>query len=131
MTPCRRVLVVGGGLGIGEKITKFLLQQHRARVVVFSLHVTDEIHALVAQTGRLQIVQGDATSDEARAGALNVVLKFMGGLDSLVCTAGIMGEIQRMDKMSTQKLLNTYNVNLFAPMLLVRVNSQSRYSKTC
>ncbi|EXJ94379.1 hypothetical protein A1O1_02773 [Capronia coronata CBS 617.96] len=117
MASGRRILVVGGGLGIGQKVTQYLLQHHTAKVVVFGLHVAPELGPL-ASTGRLHIVQGDATSDAARAQAREAVLEFMGGIDTLVITVGVMGEIQRLGGMSSVKLLQTYSINVFAPMLM-------------
>lgn len=120
MTIGKRVLVVGGGMGIGEHITKFLLQQHHAKVVIFSLYVTEELQKSISANSQIRIVQGDATSEDDRAKAMEAVHSFLGGLDSLICTVGIMGQVQRVAQMSPESIVRTYSVNVFAPISLVR-----------
>lgn len=120
MSSPKRVLVVGGGLGIGETITEYLIRQHAAKVVVLGLHISDSLKALQSTAStQLRILQGDitcaATRDEARA----AVLEFMGGLDSLVITVGVMGEVQRLRNMNMSGLQRAYDINLFAPMAVV------------
>lgn len=118
MSRSQRVLVVGGGLGIGAKVTEFLLQRHRARVVVLGLDICQEV-ADMESNNDLRIICGDITSADVRAETRNVVLGFMGGLDSLVCTVGIVGEIQLLRSMNPETIQRAYSVNVFAPMLLV------------
>jgi NAD(P)-dependent dehydrogenase (short-subunit alcohol dehydrogenase family) len=113
MAPGRRVLVVGGGLGMGLKVTQYLLGHHGAKVVVFGLHIAQELQ-IVSRNSRLKVIKGDVTSGEARKQL------FMGGLDCLVWTVGVMGEIQRLVGMSSETLIRTYDINVFAPILMVR-----------
>lgn len=66
-----RVLVTGGGLGIGYSTVEFLLRKYNARVVVFTLDYGTELVALqeeFSSSKRLFICKGDVTK----------VLKFPG-----------------------------------------------------
>jgi len=59
-----RVLVTGGGLGIGCSTTSYLLKQFNARVVVLTLDVGAEMQALQndpSTSSRLHVYQGDVT----------------------------------------------------------------------
>jgi NAD(P)-dependent dehydrogenase (short-subunit alcohol dehydrogenase family) len=119
MAPGRRVLVLGGGLGMGLKVTQYLLGHHGAKVVVFGLHIAQELQN-VSRNSRLKVIKGDVTSGEARKQLFMTVMEFMGGLDCLVWTVGVMGEIQRLVGMSTETLIRTHDINVFAPILMVR-----------
>lgn len=59
-----RVLVTGGGLGIGCSTTSYLLKQFNARVVVLTLDVGKELQELQkdhSASSRLHVYQGDVT----------------------------------------------------------------------
>ena len=47
-----------------------------------------------------------------RGKARQVVLEFMGGLDTLACTVGIMGEIQLLEKLESETIEHTFSVNV-------------------
>lgn len=115
------VLIVGGGSGIGEKVTQSIIRYSAAQVVVFGLHISDEIAALQkTETGRLWSVKGDITSPEDRQTALAVCIEKMGKIDSLVISAGVMGEIQRVADQSPTGLRSDFEINFFGPMEMVR-----------
>jgi NAD(P)-dependent dehydrogenase (short-subunit alcohol dehydrogenase family) len=59
-----RVLVTGGGLGLGYSTVEFLLNKFNARVVVFTLHYGAELEALQQKylnAKKLWILKGDVT----------------------------------------------------------------------
>ena len=114
-----RVLVAGGGLGIGQFITKYLVEKHGAKVVVLGLHVSDSVAELEAQ-GEIRVVRGDATKSEIRKQTMDVVSQYLGGLDSLIVTLGIIDEIEKVAHLDVSKLRNTFEINFFAPVQLVR-----------
>jgi NAD(P)-dependent dehydrogenase (short-subunit alcohol dehydrogenase family) len=60
-----RVLVTGGGFGLGYATVKFLLNKYNARVLVFTLDYGEELEDLLqkyAETERLFVVKGDVTN---------------------------------------------------------------------
>lgn len=113
-----RVLVAGGGLGMGQFITEYLVNKYNARVVVFGLHVSDSIAAL-EKAGKIHVVRGDATKAEATDQAMKAVQEHLGGLDSLVITMGVMGEIERFGKSDMDRMRSTFEIDVFVPMALV------------
>lgn len=121
MANAPRVLVVGGGLGIGESITKLLIDRHQGRVVVTGLRVSAKVRAM-HHDGRLRLIEGDITSESVREETRKTVFEFLGGLDCLVCTVGIMGQVQLIRDMDVSALRRTYDVNLFAPVAMVRLD---------
>lgn len=114
-----RVLVAGGGLGIGQFITEFLVNKHGAKVVVLGLHISDSVAKLETQ-GKIRVVRGDATKPEVHKQTVDVVSEYLGGLDSLIITLGVIAEIERVERLDISKLRNTYEINFFAPVQLVR-----------
>lgn len=115
------ILVVGGGTGIGKHVTELLVKQHEARVVVLGLHIEEELRTLQQSVGesRLRLVEGDATESDRRHSIVSLAKGFLGQIDAFVCTMGTLGEIQRLENLNPQKLRDTYDVNLFAPILIV------------
>lgn len=120
MTDKSRILVVGGGLGIGDCITDFLVRKHNAKVVVQSLHVSDRVERLARQ-GQIVLVHGDATKTGVLDQTFNAVEESLGGLDALVITMGVIGEIETVSRMDMSKMRAAFEVNLFVPVQLVRV----------
>jgi NAD(P)-dependent dehydrogenase (short-subunit alcohol dehydrogenase family) len=60
-----RVLITGGGLGIGYATVEFLVNKYNARVVVFTLDYDKELEALLQKyesEKRLFVIKGDVTS---------------------------------------------------------------------
>ncbi|KAK6069719.1 short-chain dehydrogenase [Seiridium cupressi] len=115
MTNQRRVLVVGGGSGIGQHITDNLIHKHNAKVLVFSLDVAPVVQEWEDQ-GKLHIVKGDATKPEVSQQAYQATQEYLGGLDSLVVTVGVMGQIERTEKVDIDSMRRTFEINVFAPV---------------
>jgi NAD(P)-dependent dehydrogenase (short-subunit alcohol dehydrogenase family) len=60
-----RVLVTGGGYGLGYATVEFLLNKYNARVVVFTLEYGKELEALLQKyvgKDRLFVLKGDVTN---------------------------------------------------------------------
>jgi NAD(P)-dependent dehydrogenase (short-subunit alcohol dehydrogenase family) len=60
-----RVLVTGGGLGIGYATVDFLLNKYNSRVVVFTLEYGRDLEELLHKyesAKRLFVLKGDVTS---------------------------------------------------------------------
>jgi len=117
-----KVLIVGGGSGIGEKVTEIVIRYSTAQVVVFGLHISEEVAALEkTESGRLWTVKGNITSPADRQKALAVCIEKMGGIDSLVISAGVMGEIQRIADQTSIGLRSDFEINFFGPMEMTQL----------
>lgn len=118
MASQKRIIVVGGGLGIGAHITDFLLHQHKAKVVVFGLDVSPAVETL-EKNNELLVVRGDATKSETIARARDAAVEYMGGVDSLVITLGVIGQIERAVNLDIESMRRTFEINFIAPVQLV------------
>ncbi|ORY16923.1 hypothetical protein BCR34DRAFT_622140 [Clohesyomyces aquaticus] len=88
------ILIVGGGLGIGFEVKKFILAASAsAKVVTFS--------------GRLSPVLGDVTSAPDRKKAMETCVQQMGGIDTL-----------RTDKVDIEDVKTSYDINVFGAMTM-------------
>lgn len=59
-----RILVTGGGLGLGCATVQILLKQHNARVIAFTLEYGEELkelQKLYSNQNRLWVLVGDVT----------------------------------------------------------------------
>lgn len=123
-TPSRAqaILVVGGGLGIGLETTRAVLELSPAsKLVVFGLHADPELEVLsTAHAGRVVTVLGDVTSAPDRQKAVDTCVKELGGIDTLVYSAGIITPIERIEKVDMEAVKRAYDVNVFGAMAMVR-----------
>lgn len=78
-------LVTGGARGIGLGIVERLLAEG-ASVVSFDLHATTS----VASSGRFLSITGDAVSEADVEAAVDRTVERFGGLDLMVCNAGVI-----------------------------------------
>lgn len=113
-----RVLVVGGGMGIGQFVTEFLVQKHAAKVVVLGLDVSESVQQL-EKANKLCVVRGDATEPTTQGRAMSTVSEYLGGLDALVITLGILGEVETVARLDIEKMRRAFEINFFAPVQLV------------
>lgn len=114
-----RILVVGGGSGIGEHVTHFLLNRHGAKVAVLGLHITEGISQL-ARDNKIRFIQGDATTPGVQKQALELVSDYLCGLDALVITQGVLGDIETIGSLDVEKMRRAFEINVFTPVQLVR-----------
>lgn len=122
MNEPQRILIVGGGQGIGWEITKAILRlSPRARIAVFGIQLEEEVQNLpTTANGRVPIVfEGDVTSDNDRRLVVKECLEEMGGVDTLVFTAGIITPIERIEKLDMEDVKRTFDVNVFGCMAMV------------
>jgi len=114
-TPRRVALVSGGGHGIGAAIARRLIVEG-CRVIVAD---SDPARRAEAEASGARFVVADV-GDEAQVGALVADIAAQdGGLDALVCNAGIMirKPIAQLTLADWSRVLNT---NLTGTFLLVR-----------
>ncbi|KAL1591396.1 hypothetical protein SLS60_012009 [Paraconiothyrium brasiliense] len=121
MSEAQRILIVGGGQGIGWEVTKAILRfSSQARIAVFGSHLEEEVRELPDKANdRVAFVsEGDVTSDIDRRSVVKECLEKMGGIDTLVFTAGVITPIERIEKLNMDEVKRTFDVNVFGCMAM-------------
>lgn len=117
----QRILVVGGGEGIGWEVTKTLLKHTpQVRICTFGLSESEERYALPKKSAdRLHFIQGDVRSEMDRRSVVDHCVGTMGGIDTLVFTAGVIYPIQRIEDLDMDAMRNTFDINVLGCMAMV------------
>jgi 3-oxoacyl-[acyl-carrier protein] reductase len=112
----RRVLVTGGSMGIGLAVSRELARRG-ARVIVAARDL-DAVRAAIAELdGEGHEVLGlDVSEDRAWDEAIQAV-DTGGELSGLVCAAGVLGPIGKLDEISTQDFRQAVEINLLGTVL--------------
>ena len=111
----RRVLITGGGAGIGA-VTAHLLARRGWRVALLdrdgaaAQRTADEI----GKDGACWH-QGDVTDPAAIAAVMNIMVAEWGGIDDLVNNAGVWDHAPLLD-LTRDQWQRVFDVNLFAPI---------------
>lgn len=116
----KRVLVTGGGSGIGREAA-LILARRGARLVLFGRREEplQEVTRLVHDAGSESIiVAGDIADADARERVLAAADRF-GGLDILINNAGIV-RAGRLERITEEEIRAMIEVDLLAPILLTR-----------
>ncbi len=117
MIGIRKVLVTGGGTGIGRAVAEALLAQGGSVVVCGRRAAPlDEVAALAP--GRVHALVCDTTHPEQRATLLSRARALLGGLDGLVLSAGMVAH-ELPGRLGEASLRAQLEVNLVAPMRLL------------
>ena len=112
----RKVLVTGGGSGIGLAVAEALLRA--GGQVALSARRADRLEAVVrAWPGQAVALPCDLASPSERAGLLARAREALGGLDGLVHSAGVV-EHQPPGHISEEALRAQLEINLVAPLRL-------------
>jgi NAD(P)-dependent dehydrogenase (short-subunit alcohol dehydrogenase family) len=109
-------LITGGGTGIGEACAR-LFAQEEASVVVMGRRMAP-VQQVAKQIGGLAVA-GDASKQQDCEKAVQAVTRAFGGLDILVCSAGIMCE-GGVAAMALEEWNRTMDANLNAVMQICR-----------
>lgn len=124
----QKILIVGGGQGIGFEITKSILAlSEDARIVVFGLHIDAELESLAkSNSHRLWTIAGDVTSATDRKKTIDTCTSVLGGIDTLIYSAGIITPIQRIEDVDIESVKKAYDVNVFGVIAMVTYLTSSR-----
>jgi NAD(P)-dependent dehydrogenase (short-subunit alcohol dehydrogenase family) len=114
----RRVLVTGGGRGIGKEIALAFVSAGARVAVAARTHSEVTAVARSCGEGSLAIVL-DVTDEQACTGAVEQVATAFGGIDVLVNNAGIAGST-KFTNLSTDVWRRTFAVDLDGPFFLTR-----------
>lgn len=116
----KRVLLTGGGTGIGRALARQLAAKGAALVLCGRRRAPLEETAESLPEGAVcHVVTADITEAEDREALVQAVKLSLGGLDILVNNAGVVpaGPLRELDDAALETLLRT---NLMAPIALVR-----------
>jgi uncharacterized oxidoreductase len=83
----RRILITGGGSGIGLALARALAPENR---VVIAGRDEARLEEARASTPRLEAIRLDVTSEQDAARAIGEIGQRLGGLDVLINSAGVM-----------------------------------------
>lgn len=111
----KSAIVTGSTRGIGRAIAEALIAQG-ARVVISSEDASDTARA--AADLRMPGFACDVTDDAAQAALLNFALEAFGGLDILVCNAGITGRAGPFAQIDMDDYARVMVINLRSQVVL-------------
>ncbi|KAF2098443.1 NAD(P)-binding protein [Rhizodiscina lignyota] len=117
----KSIFIIGGGTGIGFEAVKYIVAEgsQSTKLVVFGLQIDDELQSLATKhSERIWLIKGDVTDAAEREKAFQTCLAQMGGIDTLVYTAGILAPIERIEKISIDDVKRVFEVNLFSTMVV-------------
>ncbi|KAE8233896.1 hypothetical protein CF326_g1068 [Tilletia indica] len=118
--PC--ILLTGASKGIGLATLRLLLELPKSlkypsteappSIVTISRSIPDELQQLASQYGdRVELVQGDVTSQEVNAKAVQRAEEKYGRLDALILNAGVLG-MGKQGEVAPETFAEVINVNL-------------------
>lgn len=115
-----RILVAGGGRGIGKTITRFLLKEG-ARVVISS-RSKEELEASRAELEKISRSVYACAADVSQAieasRLVRETISTLGGVDVLINAAGIYGPIGFSAKIDIGQWKKTFEINLFGTFMM-------------
>lgn len=118
----KKIIVTGGGSGIGRELTLQLLDMgaHVAAVDI-SEKSLKEVQELAKNNERLSIHVLDVTSDESLKNFEEEFYKKHKVVDGLINNAGIVQPFVNVDKLEMDLVNRVMNVNFFGPFKLTRM----------
>lgn len=116
------VLITGGASGIGRIMGRMALEKGASALIIWDINVAS-IEAARNELGKLGKVYGYVV-DVANTGIVNKtyerVVNECGDVDVLINCAGIVTSNKTFDKMTTEEITRTMNINTLAPMFVTR-----------
>ena len=117
----KRIILTGAAGGIGYRLA-LLLAQKGAQLALVERNAPrlEEICKEINQAGgKAYAIALDLTSEGAAGAVVEAATRAMSGLDIVINNAGIM-DFTLYDRQSPERIAQVINVNVIAPMLLVR-----------
>ena len=116
------VLITGGASGIGRIMGRMALEKGAAALIIWDIN-PQNISDTVKEMSKLGRVRGyivDVSKNELVTEAYNKVVNECGQVDILINCAGIVTSNKTFDKMSSDEIVRTMNINTLAPMFVTR-----------
>ncbi|KAF2029670.1 NAD(P)-binding protein [Setomelanomma holmii] len=127
MPPPQRILLIGGATGIGAATTISLITQSNALVFMMDKFIDyspdGPLGALTSYPNRMYGHEGDVTvaADREKAVELCVREDILGGIDTVVYCAGVLGPIERVESLDIEGTKYAFEVNVFGPMAMAQL----------
>ncbi len=121
----RRALITGGSQGLGLAIAERFLREG-ASVIICARNVArlrtavGDLRQLAADGARIEAEPADVTRPEEVARVCARADERFGGLDVLVCNAGVNGAKGPADQVDWQEWMDTLTINLLGAVLCCR-----------
>lgn len=116
------VLITGGASGIGRIMGRMALEKGAAALIIWDIN-PQNISDTVKEMSKLGRVRGyivDVSKNELVTEVYNKVVNECGQVDILINCAGIVTSNKTFDKMSSDEIVRTMNINTLAPMFVAR-----------
>lgn len=116
------VLITGGASGIGKIMGRMALEKGASCLIIWDINITN-IEATRLELGKYGKVAGyvvDVSNNEVVTKLYAKVREECGPVDVLINCAGIVTSNKTFDKMSTDEIVRTMNINTLAPMFVAR-----------
>lgn len=116
------VLITGGASGIGRIMGRMALEKGAAALIIWDIN-PQNISDTVKEMSKLGRVRGyivDVSKNELVTEAYNKVVNECGQVDILINCAGIVTSNKTFDKMSSDEIVRTMNINTLAPMFVAQ-----------
>lgn len=116
------VLITGGASGIGRIMGRMALERGASRLIIWDINPRN-IALTISELSRIGKVNGyvvDVSRNEMVVEAFNKVKAECGEIDILINCAGIVTSNKTFDKMTSDEIVRTMNINTIAPMFIAR-----------
>jgi NAD(P)-dependent dehydrogenase (short-subunit alcohol dehydrogenase family) len=126
-SPMKRILVTGGGRGIGRATAILAAQKGWSVAINYASNVVaaEETAAMVRDAGgRAVLVPGDVAVEQDVIRNFDAARAEFGGLDGVVVNAGIVGPAQQLADMSAERIRRMFEVNVVGAYLCAREASR-------
>lgn len=114
------VLITGGASGIGRIMGRMALERGASRLIIWDIN-PQNIALTISELSRIGKVNGyivDVSRNEMVVEAFNKVKAECGEIDILINCAGIVTSNKTFDKMTSDEIVRTMNINTIAPMFV-------------
>ena len=127
-------LITGGDSGIGRAVN-ILFAKEGASVAIIYLNEKQDADATGKDVkkygGQFLAIQADITNEENCKNAVAQVIKKFKKIDVLVNNAATQTEQERLEDITTEQLLNTYQTNIFSMFWLTKAALPSMKKGSC
>ena len=116
------VLITGGASGIGKIMGRMALEKGASCLIIWDINITN-IEATRQELGKYGKIAGyvvDVSNNDVVTKTYAKVVDECGPVDILINCAGIVTSNKTFDKMSTDEIVRTMNINTIAPMFVAR-----------
>ena len=127
------VLITGGASGIGKIMGRMALERGASRLIIWDIN-PQNIALTISELSKIGKVNGyvvDVSRNEMVTETFNKVKAECGNIDILINCAGIVTSNKTFDKMTSDEIVRTMNINTIAPMFVARAMLPEMIERNC